>query len=154
MKQFAKTAQMVSLKNFDISAKIVSLQCFWIRRLYDNCFHKWKLIKLHLITMSFRSNFRLGSNIFLKKASLKKLLPFCRDIFINQKAHVSSSPETPGCIISQFLWFSKYIQMEDNPVYLTKFAAKDINFFISNSMVLLYQFSGILKKHSAKIKQN
>ena len=83
MKQFAKTAQMVSLKNFDISAKIVSLQCFWIRRLYDNYFHKWKLIKLHLITMSFRSNFRLGSNIFFKKASLKKLLPFCRDIFIN-----------------------------------------------------------------------
>ena len=70
-------------KNVDISGKIVSLQCSWIRRLYDNYIHKWKLIKLHLITMSFGSKFRLDSNFFFKKASLKKLLPFCRNIFIN-----------------------------------------------------------------------
>ena len=33
------------LKNVDISYKVVSLQCSWIRRLND--FHEWKLIPLH-----------------------------------------------------------------------------------------------------------
>ena len=37
------------LQNVDISYKIVSLQCSWIRRLYDNNFHEWKLIPLHVI---------------------------------------------------------------------------------------------------------
>ena len=65
---------------------------------------------------------------FLKKTSLKKLLPFYRDIFINWKTHFSSSPETPACLLSQFLWFNKYIQTENNPVCLTKLAAKHIDF--------------------------
>ena len=45
------------LKNVDISYKIVSLQCSWIRRLYDNNFHERKLIPLHLITLSFGAKF-------------------------------------------------------------------------------------------------
>ena len=27
------------LKNIDIFSKVVSLQCFWIKRLFDNNFH-------------------------------------------------------------------------------------------------------------------
>ena len=34
------------LKNVDINKKITSLQCSWIKRLYDGSFHEWKLIKL------------------------------------------------------------------------------------------------------------
>ena len=37
------------LKNVDIGTKIVSLQCAWIRRLYDQSFHDWKVIPLKLI---------------------------------------------------------------------------------------------------------
>ena len=29
-------------KNVDISKKIASLQCSWIKRLYDESFHQWK----------------------------------------------------------------------------------------------------------------
>ena len=39
--------------------------------LYDNYFHEWKLIPIHLIKMSFRSKFNFHSNIFLKKHHLK-----------------------------------------------------------------------------------
>ena len=42
--------------------------------------------------------------------------------------HFSLSPETPACLFLQFLWFNKYIPIEENPVYLTKFAAQNINF--------------------------
>ena len=37
------------LKNVDIFSKVVSLQCSWIKRLFDNNFHQWKLIPLYLI---------------------------------------------------------------------------------------------------------
>ena len=52
------------LKNVDISYKIVSLQCSWIRKLYDNNFHECKLIPLHLIAMSFISKLEFHSNVF------------------------------------------------------------------------------------------
>ena len=66
--------------------------------------------------------------IFLKRISLEKLLPFYKDIFINSKTHFSSSPEIPACLLSQFSWFNKYIQIEKNPVCLTKFTAKNTDF--------------------------
>ena len=31
------------LKSLDIFSKVVSLQCSWIKRLFDNNFHQWKL---------------------------------------------------------------------------------------------------------------
>ena len=37
------------LKNTDIPSKIVSLQCSWIKRLFDENFHEWKIIPLFLI---------------------------------------------------------------------------------------------------------
>ena len=37
------------LKNVNIQKKISSLQCSWVRRLYDDSFHEWKVIPLKLI---------------------------------------------------------------------------------------------------------
>ena len=98
------------LKNVDISYTFVSLQCSWIRRLYDNKF-SW----VEINTTAFNNDviwikIKFHSNVFFKKTSLKKLLLFYRDIFINWKIHFSLSPETPACLPSQFLWFNKYIQ--------------------------------------------
>ena len=44
------------LKSVDIFSKIVSLQCSWIIRLYDENFHPWKVIPLYLIEMHFDKN--------------------------------------------------------------------------------------------------
>ena len=30
--------------------KVVNLQCSWIKRLYDNNLHNWKIMSLHMIT--------------------------------------------------------------------------------------------------------
>ena len=38
------------LKDVDITFKIISLQCSWVKRLYDNSIHDWKIIPLHIIT--------------------------------------------------------------------------------------------------------
>ena len=44
------------LKNVDIRRKIISLQCSWIKRLYADSFHEWKIIPLHLISKIFGKN--------------------------------------------------------------------------------------------------
>ena len=45
------------LNNVDIPSKFIALQCSWIRRLYDNSFHEWKLIPLYLIEKSLGTSF-------------------------------------------------------------------------------------------------
>ena len=44
------------LKNVDIFSKVVSLQCFCIKRLFDNNFNQWKLIPLYLIRQYLEKN--------------------------------------------------------------------------------------------------
>ena len=46
------------LTNVDILSKIISLQCSWIKRLYDNSSHPWKTIRSYLIDTYFRKNFK------------------------------------------------------------------------------------------------
>ena len=53
------------LKNVDILSKIIALQCFWIRRLYDNSFPEWKLTPLYLIKKSFDTHLVLHLNFIL-----------------------------------------------------------------------------------------
>ena len=45
------------LKCVDIISKVVSSQCSWMRRLYDNNFHQWKIIPLALIEKYLGKNF-------------------------------------------------------------------------------------------------
>ena len=51
------------LKNEDTNIKIASLQCSWIKRLYDDSFHEWKLIPLKLIKKSFGEDLKFHSNL-------------------------------------------------------------------------------------------
>ena len=39
------------IKSVDIRFKFVSLQCSWVKKLYDDCFHEWKIIPLHLLNI-------------------------------------------------------------------------------------------------------
>ena len=51
---FVKFMKMVVLKNVGITFKIISLQCSWVKRLYNSSIHEWKLIPLHIITQKLR----------------------------------------------------------------------------------------------------
>ena len=50
------------LKNVDVFFKIISLQCSWFRRLFDNSFHQWKIIPLLFINKTFGEHFKFHSN--------------------------------------------------------------------------------------------
>ena len=71
------------LKNVDIPSKIIALQCSWIRRLYDNSFHEWKLIPLYLIEKSFGTSFKFHSNLLFKSNKTKFFPSFYRQIILN-----------------------------------------------------------------------
>ena len=62
------------LKSVYIFSKIVSLQCSWIRRLYDENFHPWTIIFLYLIEMHSGKNFKFHPNLDLRNFSLKIFL--------------------------------------------------------------------------------
>ena len=41
--------QTCRLKSVDIEQKIASLKCSWVKRLYTETFHEWKIIPLQYI---------------------------------------------------------------------------------------------------------
>ena len=116
--------------------KVNSLQSSWIKRLYNDCFHEWKIIHLNQLNKTFGPSYKFPSNpsfeksffFFLeifkksrfKKSSLKKLLPFYRHILNSWSQSLSESPQTSSQILSQFLWFNKYIKI--TVMYLPKFS--------------------------------
>ena len=51
------------LKNVDIFSKVVSLQCSWTKRLFDNDFCQWKLIPLYLIRQYLGKKIKFHSNL-------------------------------------------------------------------------------------------
>ena len=66
----------------DISNKIMALQCSWVRRLYNNYFHEWKLIPLYLIEKPFDRSFKFHSNLLIKSNKKKT---FSRHFFVLEK---------------------------------------------------------------------
>ena len=70
------------LKNVDIFSKVVSLQCSWIKRLFDNNFHQWKLIPLYLIRQYLGKKIKFHSNLEVSHSILCKFPKFYKEIFI------------------------------------------------------------------------
>ena len=59
---FSSTFETGGLKNVDINLKVISLQCSWVKKLYDENFHEWKVIPLHLICLTFGQNSNFSYN--------------------------------------------------------------------------------------------
>ena len=83
---------------------------------------------LYQLKKTLGLSFRFHSNLSFNKFSLKKLLPFYRHILNSWSQGLSGSPETSSQILSQFLWFHKYIEIEGTAIHFPKFCNKDINF--------------------------
>ena len=69
------------LKNVDINSKIASFQCSWIKRLYDDKFHEWKLIPPHLIKSTFAINFKFHSNLDFDNSKIHTFPSFYKQTF-------------------------------------------------------------------------
>ena len=60
---FCNKYQNLGLKYVEILSKIISLQCSWIKQLYDNLSHPWKITLSCLIDNCLRKNVKFHSNL-------------------------------------------------------------------------------------------
>ena len=45
---------------------------------------------------------------------------------ISWSQYLSSSPEIPSQVLSQFLWYNNYIKIEDTVIHFEKFSNKNV----------------------------
>ena len=90
------------LKDVDVLAKVISLQCLWMKTLYDENIHEWKIIPSYLIKTIFCENFKFHPCLEPSIRSLKNLPNFYKEMIINWAKCLSCSPYLPSVILSQF----------------------------------------------------
>ena len=116
------------LKNADITLKIVSLKCSWIKRLCDENYHEWKLIPMHYLKKYLGKEFKFHSNMKIPKNILELFPIFYKEILDNWGKIYSQEPTVPSTIASQYLWFNNQIKIDNNVVFFKHFSENKINF--------------------------
>ena len=99
------------LKNVDIFSKVVSLQCSWIKRLFDNNFHQWKLIPLYLIRQYLGKNLKFHSNLEVSHSILCKFPNFYKEIFIRWGKHLCPPANLLSTVAYQFIWYNSIFEL-------------------------------------------
>ena len=105
------------LKNVDVRNKLTSTQCSWVKRLFENDFHDWKLIPVFLIGIHLGNNFKFHNNIDINNDILSKFPSFYQDIFIKWINNYTAKRTLPSMILSEFIWFKSNIKVDSKPVH-------------------------------------
>ena len=71
------------LKNVDIFTKVASLQCSWIKRLFDNNFNEWKAIPFYLVCRNWRKYSKFHSNLEMSCSVWWKFPKFYQELFLD-----------------------------------------------------------------------
>ena len=129
------------LKNVDVFLKVISLRCSWVKRLFDNTHHEWKIMPLRYIEKTFGNNFRFHSNLDFDDNFIKIFPKFYQTILLDWKNYLSNSPTVISTMANQFLWFNRYIKINNMPVFFKIFSDKKINF-----VKQLFKDNGCLKE--------
>ena len=70
------------IKNVDFRNKIASMQCSWVKRLFEDDFHDWKIVPLFLIDKHLGKNFKFHNNLDIRNDVLSKRLTVSLYIFL------------------------------------------------------------------------
>ena len=68
------------LKKVDITFKIRSLQCFWVKRFFDSRIRDWKLISVHTITQKLGKHFLFRSNLYIDRKKIRQFPKYYQEI--------------------------------------------------------------------------
>ena len=99
-KTLSNSFKTASLKNVDVNLKVISLQFFWATKLYDENFHKWKVVLFYSICIKFGQNSKFHSNLSWNAKLLISFPVFYENIFRYWSQHFTVSPELPFCILA------------------------------------------------------
>ena len=83
-------------KSVHIPNKLISLQCSWIKRLYDTTKHCSKIIPAFLVRKKLGKKFIFHSNLSIIPSKIKEFLTYYQDILIKWENHFSSLPSLPS----------------------------------------------------------
>ena len=81
-----------------------------------------------LNSKTFGKSFIFHSNLSFTKKLIKSFPSFYKETLLNWKTFFSKTPETPSSILSQFLWYNIYIQIDEGDVHLSRFSQKCLSF--------------------------
>ena len=76
----------------------------------------------------FGSSIKFHSNLLFKTNKIKFFPSFYRKIFLYWKRYLTKKPELPCCILSQYLWYNKNVEVDNNSTYLVRFLEKVVNY--------------------------
>ena len=74
--------KMGGIKNVDLRNKAISMQCSWVKRLFEDDFHDWKILPLFLIDKHLGKNFKFHNNLDISNDVLSKRLTVSLYIFL------------------------------------------------------------------------
>ena len=117
------------LRNVNRNIKIASLQCSWIKQLYDDSFHEWKLIPLHLINTIITSAFKFNSSLALS-FQLDEFPKFYQNVFQFWSTCFRSASTVSSITLSEFLWFNRNIKVDDWPIFSSTFLKMELISFL------------------------
>ena len=95
--------EMEDLRNFNLRNEITSMQSSWVKRLFEDHFHDWKVIPLFLISKHFYYNFKFHNNFDINNDILSKFSSFYEDTFIKWINNYTAKPTLPVMILSEVI---------------------------------------------------
>ena len=122
-----KNCKNGGLKNVDIMYKVIILQCSWIKQLYDNNSHNWKVIPLHVITQKLGKKLLFHANLDVNSKQTNHFPQYYQEIFRKWSRNLSVSPNIPYTITSQVIWFNKHIKIDNKSLCNNSLANEGIN---------------------------
>ena len=128
-------------ESIHIPNKLPSLQCSWIKRLYDTTTHCRKIIPAFLFKRKLGKIFFFLLNLSINLNKIKEFPTYYQDMLIKWEKHFLSLPCLPLSVTSQCLWHNEYIKIDDKTIFSSSLSAKGINF-----VGLLFQNNQQIKK--------
>ena len=139
------------LKDVDIKSKIKALHLSWLKRLFDENSHPWKLIPTYIFKkLSKCSSTIFYPNLHLSPDLLTDLPLFYKNLVINWMHFSISDPKTTSSILSESVWNNALLKIDFRPIQPSFFRMTE-HIFIRN---LLDDNGNFLSWNSFKDKYN
>ena len=100
------------------------MQCSWVKKLFEDNFHDWKVIPLFLVGKHVGENFKFHNNIDANNNMLLRFPSFHQDVFIKWINNYPSKPTVPSMILFEVIWFNSNIKVDNKPVHFSFFSGK------------------------------